>query len=256
VTGDALAVTEHRADRPDAPRVVLVHGTLDRGRSMRRVVERLSEFHVVAYDRRGYAGSLGAGPPTGLRQHAEDLLAIIGGHRATVVAHSFGSHVAVLAAIMRPDRVASVGLWEPPAPWMDFVPADVRARVAALAASDDPELVGEQTRRRMMGEDAWDALPPSTRTACRAEGRAFVVDMASEVEAPYAWADLRVPRVVGYGGRSTINPNDTARRVAALLGCDVFCAEEAPHAAHAQDPDAFAEFARRAVALARPAAAA
>jgi pimeloyl-ACP methyl ester carboxylesterase len=246
----ALAVTERAAAAPSAPRVVLVHGTLDRGRSMRRVVERLPDLHVTTYDRRGYAGSLAAGPPTGLRQHVDDLLAIVDGRPATVVAHSFGSHVAVLAAITRPDVVTGVGLWEPPVPWMDFAPEDMRARVAALAASPDPEEVGEWTRRRMMGEDAWAALPPSTRAACRAEGRAFVVDMGSEVEPPYDWADLGVPCIVGYGGRSVINPNDAAARVAGVLGCELFCAEDAPHAAHVQDPDAFAEFVRRAVALA------
>ena len=216
---------------------------------MRRVVERLPGVHVVTYDRRGYAGSLAAGPPTGLGQHAEDLLAIIGTRKATVVAHSFGSHVAVLAAIMRPDVVEGIGLWEPPVPWMDFVPPDMRARVAALAASDDPEGVGERTRRRMMGEEAWAALPAATRADCRVEGRAFVVDMASEVEAPYAWSDVRVPCLVGYGGRSTINPNDASRRVAELLGCGVYCAPDAPHAAHVHHPDAFAEFVRRCLAL-------
>lgn len=242
-----LAVTRHAANVAVAPRVVLVHGTLDRGRSMRRVVERLPDMHVVTYDRRGYAGSLAAGPPTGLRQHADDLLAIIGDERATVVAHSFGSHVAVLAAISRPDLVAGIGLWEPPVPWTEFVPADMRARVAALAASPDPEAVGEQTRRRMMGEEAWEALPEATRAACRVEGRAFVVDMASEVEAPYDWADVAVPCVVGYGGRSTLNPNGAAARVAEALGCELFCAEDAPHAAHVQHPDSFAAFVRRAV---------
>jgi pimeloyl-ACP methyl ester carboxylesterase len=245
-----LAVRESAATVTGAPHVVLVHGTLDRGRSMRRVVERLPDLHVTTYDRRGYAGSLAAGPPKGLRQHVDDLLAIVDGRRTSVVAHSFGSHVAVLAAIARPDVIASVGLWEPPTPWMDFAPADMRARVAALAASPDPEEVGERTRRRMMGEEAWAALPPSTHAACRAEGRAFVVDMASEVQPPYDWADLSVPCVVGYGGRSTINPNDTAARVAAVLGCELFCAEDAPHAAHVQHPDAFARFVRRALAVA------
>ena len=247
-----LAVTERPADRADAARVVLVHGTLDRGRSMRRVVERLPDLHVITYDRRGYAGSIGAGPPTGLPQHVDDLIAVLDGRRATVVAHSFGSHVAVLAAIARPDLVASVGLWEPPTPWMEHAPPDMKARVAGLASSPDPEGVGEATRRRMMGDEAWAALPASTRAECRAEGRAFVVDMASEVGAPYDWADLHVPCVIGRGGRTTLDHNGTCSRLAAMLGCELFCADEAPHAAQLQAPGTFAEFVRRAVSLGLP----
>jgi pimeloyl-ACP methyl ester carboxylesterase len=245
-----LAVTEQRADRAGAPVVVLVHGTLDRGRSMRRVVDRLPDLHVVTYDRRGYAGSAGAAPATGLRDHADDLVAVLAGRRATVVGHSFGSHVAVVAAIARPDLVASVGLWEPPTPWMDHAPPDMKARVAALGAAADPEAVGEATRRRMIGEDAWEALSSATREQCRAEGRAFVVDMASEVTEPYAWADLRVPRIVGRGGRTALDFNGTCARLAGLVGCELYCAEDAPHAAHVHDPEGFATFVRRAVALA------
>ncbi len=250
-----LAVTERHATRAGAPLVVLVHGTLDRGRSMRRVVERLPDLHVVSYDRRGYAGSIGPEPPTGLPQHVDDLIAVLDGRTATVVAHSFGSHVAVLAAITRPDLVASVGLWEPPTPWMEHAPPDMKSRVAGLASSPDPEAVGEATRRRMMGEEAWAALPAATRDECRAEGRAFVVDMASEVDPPYDWADLPVPCVIGRGGRTTLDHNGTCARLAALLGCELFCADEAPHTAHLHAPATFAEFVRRAVALApgRPA---
>jgi pimeloyl-ACP methyl ester carboxylesterase len=244
-----IAVTERPAPLDGAALVVLVHGTLDRGRSMRRVVERLPAFHVITYDRRGYAGSIGAGPPTGLRQHADDLVTVLDGRRATVVGHSFGSHVAVLAGILRPDLVASVGLWEPPTPWMEWAPPDMKARVAAFAASPDPAVVAESTRRRMMGDEAWAALPASTRRECRAEGRAFTVDMGSEVEAPYDLAELHVPCLIGRGGRTTLDHNGTCARLAAILGCELFCADEAPHAAHVQSPDSFSEFARRAVAL-------
>ncbi len=247
---DGLAVTERRAVSEDAPLVVLVHGTLDRGRSMRRVVERLPDLHVITYDRRGYADSLGAAPPTALIDHARDLVAVLEGRRATVVGHSYGSHVVVLAAIARPDLVAAVGLWEPPTPWMDHAPPEMKVRVAGLGGSPDPEAVGESTRRRIMGEDAWAALPEATRAECRAEGRAFVVDMAAEVTAPYDWADLRVPCVIGRGGRTVLDFNGTCGVLADLLGCELFCAEDAPHTAHVHDPDGFATFVRRAVALA------
>jgi pimeloyl-ACP methyl ester carboxylesterase len=246
-TGGELAVTERRPDRADAPLVVLVHGAMDRARSLRRVVERLTDLHVVVYDRRGYGDSLCAGPPAGLLEHATDLLDVIGGRRATVVGHSLGCHVAVLAAIREPGRVASVGLWEPPVPWMDFWPDRARRTVATIASSPDPGEVGERGVRAMLGDDGWERLSDETRAQRRAEGVAFVVDMASEVEAPFAWTDLGVPCVIGYGERSWPYSVEASRRLAEIIGCPTFVVADAPHTAHASHPDGFADFVRRAV---------
>ncbi len=127
-----LATTEHHFDRPDLPIVVLVHGAMDRSRSFRRVVDQLADHRVVTYDRRGYGASVDAKPASGLQDHTADLLEVIGNRRATVVAHSVASHIAVLAAIQDPDRVAGIGLWEPAAPWMDFWPEKARRSVAEL----------------------------------------------------------------------------------------------------------------------------
>jgi len=250
-TPSALAVTEQGPGGPDAPIVVLVHGALDRARSLRRTVERLPDLHVVAYDRRGYGASLDAGPPTGLGQHVEDLLGIIGGRRATIVAHSLGSHVAVLAAIARPDLVASVGLWEPPVPWMEFWPATARRTVETIASATDPADVGERGAMSMLGEDGWNRLSDDARALRRAEGHAFVVDMASEIEAPYDWADLRVPCLIGFGEKTWPWTLDASQRIAALIGCDTFVIEGATHTAHVSHPDEFTAFARAAVALGR-----
>jgi pimeloyl-ACP methyl ester carboxylesterase len=246
----SLAVTERGPDRPDTPLVVLVHGAMDRSRSLRRVVERLTELRVVSYDRRGYGESVGAGPPTGLPEHVDDLLDVIGGRRATVVAHSFGSHIAVLAAIKDPERVASIGMWEPPVPWMDFWPAQARQSVARIASASDPADVGERGVKAMLGEDAWNRLPAETRAHRRAEGVAFVVDMASEVEAPYEWGDLHAPCLIGYGERTWPYTFEASQRLATIIGCPTFIIEGATHTAHVSHPDEFADFVRRTVALA------
>jgi pimeloyl-ACP methyl ester carboxylesterase len=248
VTGP-LAVTEQGRQAPGDPIVVLVHGAMDRARSLRRVVERLPDLLVVSYDRRGYGDSVDAGPPTGLAQHLDDLLGIIAGRRATIVAHSYGSHLAVLAGIARPDLVASVGLWEPPVPWMEFWPAEARRSVARIAAAEDPADVGERGVRSMLGTDGWNRLSDDARALRRAEGYAFVVDMASEVEAPYDWADLHVPCLIGYGDKTWPYSFEASQRLAAIVGCDTFVVESATHTAHVSHPDAFAEFVRRAVAL-------
>jgi len=248
-----IAVTVRAAGDPRAPLVVLVHGALDRGASFGRVADHLTELNLILYDRRGYEGSLHATPPAdSLADHAADLLALIGDRRATVVAHSFGSHVAVLAAIAGPRHVASVGLWEPPVPWMEFWPAQARATVAAIAGAPDPGDVGELAYKTMVGRGAWERLSESTRRRRRAEGVAFRADIASELEAPYEWEDLGVPCVIGYGGSTWAYTSEAARRVAALLDCPSFVIAGAGHMAHATHPEGFAGFVRRSVELAAP----
>jgi pimeloyl-ACP methyl ester carboxylesterase len=235
---------------PDGATVVLVHGSLDRSYSFRRVVGRLPDLRVVSYDRRGYGDSIAAGPPSGLEEHVADLLEIVGPGPATVVAHSFGAHIAVLAAMARPAAVVSLGLWEPPVPWMAFWPEAARESVARIASASDPPAVAERGAKLMMGKEKWFALSEEVRERWRAEGQAFMVDMASELEAPYDWTELRTPTIVGYGEQTWPWSVEACQRVAAILGCGTFVAAGEAHVAHATAPDRFAEFVRLAVALA------
>ena len=242
-----LAVDE--AGDESVPLVVLVHGGLDRARSLRRVVERLPDLRVVTYDRRGYGRSVGAGAPTAMSQHVDDLIDVLAGRRATVVGHSVGAHVGVLASIARPDLVASLGLWEPPTPWMDFWPAPAKRSVAHIVGTGVPEEVGERGGRMMLGDDRWDRLSEDERELRRAEGRAFLVDAASESETLYEWADVRVPCLVGHGEHTWPWTLESSQRAAAILGCETFVIGGATHLGNVSHPDEFAEFVRKAVAV-------
>jgi pimeloyl-ACP methyl ester carboxylesterase len=243
-----LATTEHHFDQPDLPIVVLVHGALDRSRSFRRVVDSLADLRVVTYDRRGYGDSLDAAPASGLEDHTADLLEVIGNRRATVVAHSVASHIAVLASIENPDRVASIGLWEPAAPWMDFWPEKARQSVARIAAASNSGDVAERGVIAMAGEQAWRRLSETARQQRRAEGAAFVLDMVSGMAPPYDWADILVPCIIGHG--ASWPHVETSPQLARTLACPTFTIEQASHVAHLTHPVEFAEFVRRAVAAA------
>jgi pimeloyl-ACP methyl ester carboxylesterase len=220
---------------------------MDRSRSFRRVVENLGDFRIVTYDRRGYGESVGALPPTGLEDHTSDLLEVIGNRRATLVAHSVASHIAVLAAIAAPQHVASVGLWEPAAPWMPFWPEKARQSVARIGAVADPREVAERGVRTMAGEDAWNRMSEAAKEQRRAEGVAFVLDMAPVDDAPYEWEDLGVPCIIGYG--ASWPHVKTSPQLADTIECPTFTIEGASHAAHVSHPGEFAEFVRRATAL-------
>jgi pimeloyl-ACP methyl ester carboxylesterase len=183
------------------PAVVLVHGAPDRSSSLRGVLSYLADRHVVIYDRRGYGRSLDATPAGSMMDHANDLLAILDDCDVPpiVVAHSFGSNPTMLAASVRPSAFAAIGLWEPPTPWVTWWPEDVYAYIVQIATSDEPADDIEAMYRKLLGDQVWNSLSPEVQAERRAEGAAFQIDMASELDAPFNFEDVLVPALVGYG---------------------------------------------------------
>ena len=120
-----LHILERAGSAPGAPTAVFVHGSLDRAESFRRVMRRLPDLAIVAYDRRGYQGSREAGV-VGLRGHIADLVDIVTEVRArgattiAVIGHSVGGDVVIGTALAEPDLCDSVGAFEPPMPWLGF----------------------------------------------------------------------------------------------------------------------------------------
>ncbi len=245
--GGVIATVEEPADGLGPP-VILVHGAADRSASFGAVRGHLTDLRVTTYDRRGYGASVGLDPARSLADHARDLLEVIGDCPSVVVAHSFGSHVAVLAAITRPDSVRALGLWEPPVPWMDFWPPEPRRSLEAIASGEDPGKIAERIYVAVSGRDAWDRLSDEAREERRREGDAFCADLASELEAPYDWSDLEVPSVIGHGSRSWPYSQEASHRIAVLTGQPEHVIEGATHVAHVSDPQGFAGFVRAALA--------
>lgn len=244
-----IAVTRHGTFDSSVPRVVLVHGAMDRAKSFLPVVEHLPDLRVTEYDRRGYGESEPAGSATELAQHVDDLLGVIGDEPTTVVAHSFGSVVAVSAAIAHPLRFKGLGLWEPQVPWMEFWPRAVRQGLEAMAVEDDTEALAERVYAAMVGDEAWDRLPADLKAQRRAEGMAFQSDVVLGLSPPFHWEDLKVPSLFGVGLQSWAFSRDAATRLAESLGAELFTIEGAAHSAHATHPQQFAEFVRRSTVL-------
>jgi len=250
-----LYALEHEPYDDDAPLVVLVHGTLDRSAAFGRTVQRLSDLHVIVYDRRGYGRSAAAQPPAStLEDHATDLISILDGRPATVVGHSYGGVVALVAAGQRPDLIVAVGVFESPTPWAPWWPAEADEGMAMFATSmDDPSRVAEAFFRRVAGDAAWDELPERTRDDRRSEGRALVADIGSlrDIDAPFDLSALTVPLIVGRGSESMGYQRAGARRMAEEAGVELVEISGGAHGSHTTHPDEFAAFARRAVELGR-----
>jgi len=252
-----LHVIERTAPGPEAATVILVHGSLDRAESFRRVMRRLPELDIVAYDRRGYQGSRETGV-VGLGGHIADLVDIVtevrarGATTVSAVGHSVGGDVVIGAALAQPRLFASVGAFEPPMPWLGFRrprPGEERPRDWTPMAEDPAEEV-ERFFSRMVSPSAWRRLSDEGRAGRRADGPALVADLLGlRGDPPFEVMDLAVPVLFGRGGpASEPHHRDCVAWLSAHVpGAALFEIESAQHGAHLSHPDRFAAFTRAVV---------
>ena len=259
------------------PVVVLVHGSLDRAASFRRVARRLDGLRVVTYDRRGYRSSRAAPVSDDLAVHVDDLVRVAtayaghpAGHDGVVaVGHSAGGTIVLGAAVERPDLFRAVGAYEPTMPWLGFhaesgpsqadnesgpAQADSERRPSQADSEEDhdPGLGAERFFRRVVGGRAWERLSERQRAELRADGAALLADLrAVRRAAPFDVTALAVPTIVASGGPSSFPHHlDTADWLAAHVATarrsTIACAG---HGAHLSHPDAFAAFVRDVAAM-------
>jgi pimeloyl-ACP methyl ester carboxylesterase len=183
----------------DAPAIVLVHGAMDRSAGLLRLSRRLSDrFRVIRYDRRGYGRSTEVGPPFTIDAHIEDLAALVdeataGEGVCLAFGHSLGGNVALGLAQRRPELVDRVAIYESPLSWLPWWPE--RTAGSAALGTPDPADAAEAFMRRLVSDEKWERLPPSTRAARRAEGAAMVGELA-DLRAHAPWDGERVARPV------------------------------------------------------------
>jgi pimeloyl-ACP methyl ester carboxylesterase len=269
---NGLAVSRRRPEEPLAT-VVFVHGAMDRAASFARVMRRLGEFDVVAYDRRGYGGSQFQDPPDAvspspagdrdpLCYHALDLAAVVDWACAphpraprVVVGHSLGALIALVAAATDcspvsagPLRTDALCVFEPPLPWLDAGRVTSGSRAIDVGHAEGPEASAEFFYRSMVGDRTWDRLGSTDRAARRSEGKAL---MAELVAARSARRSLPLPSEldivhVGRGEHGPAHLRAAAETLAtaAGVGCEVLVG--ASHGAHMQHPDRFALWVRAA----------
>jgi pimeloyl-ACP methyl ester carboxylesterase len=246
---DGLAVYPPRHD--DGPRVVVVHGTMDRGASFIKVMRRLPDLSIVRYDRRGYGRSLGAAAAGAFADHVDDLLLVLDGRPAVVIGHSLGGLIALAAGQERPALTPAIAAFEAPMPWASWWPSRSAGGDAVLVGDEDGGgLAAERFMRRMIGDDRWDGLPAATREARRREGPALLSDLhgVRRGDAPYDLSRIRAPIVAGRGTSSDPHHQRAAEVLAeTALDGELFTIDGAGHGAHFSHPAEFAQFVQRAV---------
>jgi lipase len=245
---------------PAGPAMILVHGSLDRAESFRRVMRRLPEVGIVAYDRRGYQGSRGAGV-VDLGGHIADLIDVAaevraqGATQVSAVGHSIGGVVVLGAATAEPRALDSIGAFEPPMPWLGFRRAQPSGGTGWSPLADDPAVEVQRFFSRMVSPTAWDRLTDEGRASRQADGPALVADLTSmRGEAPFDVLTLSVPLVLGMGGQKSQphHRNGVSWLAEQIPGAVAFEVEGAGHGAHLSHPDHFAAFLRAVLARGAP----
>jgi len=236
-----------------APRVVLVHGSLDRSTAFLRTARLLDDLTVVRYDRRGYGKSLAAGVCATFAEQVDDLATVVDGQPSVLVGHSLGGVVALALAERHPDLVPAVVAYESPMAWQPWWPQGTAGSVAVAEEGDEAE-AAERFMRRMIGDDRWESLPEPTREQRRAEGPALVSELRSirpPAPAPYDPAQLTMPVIAAHGTESRPHHRETARVLAAAAPKgELVVVEGAGHGVHLSHPGSVADLVRRALARA------
>jgi pimeloyl-ACP methyl ester carboxylesterase len=198
--------------------VVLVHGSLDRSAGLLKLSRRLDErYRVVRYDRRGYGRSTPHDGPFSMGEQVADLVEVIAAvpahERCVVVGHSYGGNVALAAADRDPGLLDGVVTYESPMSWLPWWTGSAGAD--AMEVRDQPEEAAERFMRRLIGDDRWERLPPSTRSARRSEGVAMLGELGDlRAGPPWTPERIRVPVLALFGEHG----REHHRRGAEMLG--------------------------------------
>jgi len=217
------------------PGVVCLHSNASSSGQWRGLMDLLApKYHVLAADSYG-AGKSPAWPtdrPVRLRDEAALLEPVFAraGEPFTLVGHSYGAAVALIAALARPHRVRALALYEPTL--FALVDAEspppneadgIRGAVAGAAAALDAgnlEGAAECFIDFWMGKGAWGNTPEARKAPIAAS----VVNIRGWAEALFgeptplqAFAGLRIPVLYMIGKRSPASSLGVARLLTKTL---------------------------------------
>ncbi len=217
------------------PAVVCLHSNASASGQWRSLMDRLSDrYHVLAADSYGAGRSPEWSSSRTITLSDEvDLLAPVlerAGARFSIVGHSYGAAIALKVALLRPDRVTSIAVYEPTL--FSLIDAEspqpndadgIREAVAQAAAALD--LSDRETAARVfidywMGAASWSRIPEERKAAIAASVvnvRRWAHALFKEPAPIAAFANLDVPTLYMTGARTTTSAQGVARRLLAAL---------------------------------------
>lgn len=225
----------HTREAGAGPAVVCLHSNASHGGQWRALMARLAPSHrVLAPDSYG-SGSSPDWPSDRVITLADEVAFLApvftqAGDGFSLVGHSFGAAVALIAALQQPQRVRALVLYEPtlfslieadgPAPNdADGIRNAVTAATAALDAGDK-SLAAKCFIDYWMGSGSWDATPPERQPAianATVNVRRWAYALMTEPTPLARFASLDIPVLCMTGGRSTASAHGVARRLLSVL---------------------------------------
>jgi pimeloyl-ACP methyl ester carboxylesterase len=229
-------IIPHVREAGAGPGVVCLHANASSSSQWRALLNRLSaRYHVLAPD------SLGAGksPPwpdnrvATLRDEVAFLAPVFdaAGPSFSLVGHSYGASVALIAALTHPDRVRAIAVYEPTLfalleeekPLGREAAHGIRCAVddaAAAIAAHDHVAAGRRFIDYWMGHGSWDQMAPAQQDSIAMSmenvagwGRALFSDPTPL----RTFASLRLPVLCMVGARSPASSRGVARLLAGVL---------------------------------------
>ncbi len=256
----ALAATLHLpqgevrfTEQGQGTAIVMLHGFGSSLESWGPSIDVLSQqHHVLALDARGFGlsdRSAGDYSLSALGRDVTDAMDARGIDRATVVAHSWGSAVALALALQAPDRVDRLVLvsslaYEPQVPWTmratrargvgellvnTFYTARLDANIER--AFHDPSVLTYEQMQAMR----YVTELPGSRAAALAISREVRLGQQDD-----RYGELDVPTLVIWGRQDRILNPWWARRLGRDLGADVELLDDCGHFPMLEQPEHFA----------------
>jgi pimeloyl-ACP methyl ester carboxylesterase len=215
------------------PGVVCLHSNASSSAQWRSLMETLApRFHVLAADSYG-AGKSPAWPADrkiSLRDEVALLEPVFDrvGERFSLVGHSYGGAIALMAAVMQPHRVRALALYEPTLFALverespndvDGIRHTVSASLAALEM-DDAMGAAKIFIDFWMDAGAFDAMPERNRAAIADSVKniqGWKDALFGEPTPTGAFRELKIPTLLLTGSRSPLSSRAVAARLSRLL---------------------------------------
>jgi pimeloyl-ACP methyl ester carboxylesterase len=236
--------------------VVCLHANASNSWQWRALMDRLSQrFHVLAPD--SYGAGKSPAWPVHKRVALSDEVALLepvfarAGHPLTLIGHSYGAAVALIAALGRPHRMRALCLYEPtlfslieaeadPPNDADGI-RDALVFAAAALEAGSPTAAAESFIDYWTGIGAWASMPAARRGALAAaiiNIQGWGNALFSEPTPLRAFRALRVPILYMVGKESPASSKGVARLlVNALPNVEVVELEGMGHMAPVTHPE-------------------